>query len=87
VPEISLPNKYWLAIRMEYERALKNYPPFNSAHEGLAIIEEEFEELKAEVFKNDSLRSRSALQEEAIQLGAMALCFLVDIVAAGDTHA
>lgn len=39
-------------VRAEYLRASSEFPPFHSAHEGLAIIQEEFEELKTEVFKN-----------------------------------
>lgn len=38
-------------VKDGYTFAINKFPPFYSPHEGLAIIEEEFEELKAEVFK------------------------------------
>ncbi len=63
-----------MAILDEYNRAVKVFPrPFASPHEGLAIIEEEFLELRQAVFWGDG-----DVREEAIQLGAMALRFLVD---------
>ncbi|KKK87358.1 hypothetical protein LCGC14_2754030 [marine sediment metagenome] len=59
--------------------AARKFEPFNSAHEGLAVIWEEFEELKAEVFKNQSAYDMKAMRKEAVQLGAMALRFLYDV--------
>jgi hypothetical protein len=70
-------------IRIEFEQASDKYPPFNSAHEGLAIIQEEFEELKAEVFKKKSERYYPGMREKATQLAAMSLRFLVDVVFKG----
>jgi len=66
------------AVTQEYKRASHDFQPFHSAHEGLAVIEEEFEELKSEVFKSPSARNWSQMQEEAVQVAAMALRFLVD---------
>ncbi|KKN75623.1 hypothetical protein LCGC14_0378610 [marine sediment metagenome] len=63
-------------IENEYRRARDKFPPFNSAHEGLAVLWEEFEELKAEVFKKDA--SKMAMLSEAIQVGAMALAFIAE---------
>lgn len=70
-------------IRIEYEQASDKFPPFSSAHEGLAVIQEEFEELKAEIFKKQSERSLPNLREEATQLAAMSLRFLTDVVFKG----
>ena len=66
-------------IEEEYKWATKTYPPFNTAHEGLAVLLEEFEELKAEVFKSPARRSYNEMCKEAKQVATMAIRFLVDI--------
>lgn len=66
-------------IYIEASRARVIFPQFNSPHEGLAVIQEEFEELKSEVFKKRNTRSVDKMREEAKQLGAMALRFMVDL--------
>lgn len=69
-------------IEAEAERAVAKHPPLSSAHEGYAVIEEEFIELRAEVFKGGSApRDAMAMRTEAVQLGAMAVRFLVDVCA------
>jgi hypothetical protein len=70
-------------VRMEHRLAISKFPPFNSAHEGLAVILEEFEELKAEVFKKKADRSYPAMKAEAIQVAAMSLRFILDVVEKG----
>ena len=67
------------AIINECVDAMDRYPRFNSAHEGYAVLLEELDELKAEVWKSPKNRDPQAMQEEAIQVGAMALRFLVDV--------
>ena len=64
----------------ELGRARANYPPMASYHEGWAIIQEEVEELWAEVRKRPGARDRRKMQEEAVQVAAMALRFVVDLV-------
>lgn len=59
-------------------RATSLFPPFNSYHEGYAVILEELEELKAQIFKHTADRSLEKLTNEATQVAAMAIRFLVD---------
>lgn len=66
------------AIAAELNRAMEQYPPFASAHEGHSIIREEYVELEREVFMKR--RSRQGLGDEATHLGAMAARLLADIV-------
>ncbi len=67
-------------ILNEYYRAANQHPSFTTAHHGKAVIEEELDELwdhiKADNLE-DSLR-------EAIQVGAMALRYLVDLSGKAD---
>lgn len=65
-------------IEAEYRRA-KTWPPFNSAHEGFAVLNEEFDELKAHVWTNQKKRDIDAMRKEAIQVAAMALRFALDV--------
>lgn len=67
------------AILKEYMRASEKFGPFRSPHEGIAVIHEEFEELWGEIKKKQTDRSLVLMREECIQLGAMALRFLVDL--------
>jgi hypothetical protein len=66
-------------VETEYSHATRCYGAFKSAHEGFAIIMEEYEELKAEVFKKQAYRHEGLMIKEAKQLAAMAIRFLVDI--------
>lgn len=66
-------------ISVEYKNAIQNHSPFNSAHEGYAVILEELDELKAEIWKKNKQRDMDKLRAEAVQVGAMALRFLTDI--------
>ena len=67
------------AIAGELEQANHGYPLFNSPHEGLAVLEEEFEELKQEVFKNCKSRDLCLMCNGAAQVGAMAAKMIVSI--------
>ena len=62
-------------VLAELERAEAKFAPMHSGHEGLAVIEEEYEEFKAEVFHGSRDRQRA----EAVQLAAMAVRFIKDI--------
>ena len=66
-------------VREELWKATNIYGPFASAHEGYAIILEEVDELKTEVWKSPKTRCVPRMREEAIQIAAMAMRFVVDI--------
>ena len=62
----------------ELERAIDLFPPMHSAHEGYAVLLEEMGELWAEVtLKNPS---KHRMRQEAKQVAAMALRFMIDVV-------
>lgn len=66
------------AVRNELLGAVANFREFRSAHEGVAIIEEEFLELREAAYwphKDDTADE----EKEATQLAAMAVRYLVDI--------
>ena len=63
------------AMEAELIRATRRFGAFASTHEGWAVIKEELDELW------DAIKAKAdvnTLQREAIQVGAMALRFLVD---------
>lgn len=65
-------------ILAEYCRAASLRKPFNSIHEGYAVMLEEFDELWSEI--KEKKPDHAKLQEETVQVGAMALRFLIDLV-------
>jgi hypothetical protein len=68
----------WFEILNELHAAQTKFRPFNSEHEGYAVLLEEVEELWAEVKKSPRNRRPDALRAEAIQVAAMAVRFLLD---------
>jgi len=66
-------------VMNEYKRATILNGPFHSAHEGYAVILEELEELKAEVFKKASDRNFENMTKEAVHLAAMGIRFIIDV--------
>lgn len=67
------------AILMEVESACRNWPAFNSAHEGFAVLLEEVDELKAHVWTNQKKRDLVAMKKEAKQVAAMAIRFMTEV--------
>lgn len=63
----------------ELNRATEMNGPFASAHEGYAILLEEMDELKEEIWKKAKLRDKNKMRTEAIQIAAMAIRFVVDV--------
>lgn len=67
------------AAALEAEAAMRNWPPFNSAHEGFGVLLEEVDELWDHVKTNQKRRNLRAMRDEAIQVAAMALRFAADV--------
>jgi len=67
------------AVVAEHDVAITQFQPFRSPHEGIAIILEEYEELKAEVFKKFEERDIGRMNKEAKHVAAMALRFMIDL--------
>ena len=61
----------------EYIEASSKFGSFKSGHEGLAIIQEEFEELKEAVFWPHKTDGDATIESK--QLATMAIRFLMDI--------
>jgi hypothetical protein len=64
-------------VFVETQSAVRKHGPMHSPHEGLAVIMEEFDELKEEVYR-DRGRMKCA-RTEAIQLAAMAVRYALDL--------
>jgi len=69
------------SVYQEYLYASKKFPPFRSPHEGYAIIKEELDELWDTIRKIQNSKERTKnMREEAIQISAMSLRFIVDLI-------
>lgn len=77
-PDVALRNAM-VEVELELREAQEAFPPFRSPHEGLAIILEEYEELKEKVFMQHHIRTQATMREEALHIAAMALRFMVDL--------
>ena len=65
-------------VRLELINAYDTFPEFRSAHEGVAIVEEEFLEFREAAFWPHR-HLNGADEEEARQLAAMAIRYMVDV--------
>lgn len=63
----------------EVSKAMENWPPFNSAHEGYGVLAEEFDELWEHVKTNQKRRDLLEMRKEAVQVAAMALRFAAEV--------
>lgn len=68
-----------LEIMVELSRIDDKFPPYNSAHEGYAIILEEMDELKDHVWVKQEKRDYIGMRGEALQVAATALRFARDV--------
>lgn len=66
-------------IKEEVRTAKENWPLFNSAHEGYAVLLEEMEELWEHVRTKQRDRDLFAMRQEAIQVAAMAVRFANEV--------
>lgn len=66
-------------VAAELERARSQHAPLNSGHEAYAVILEELDEFKAEVWKKRRERNPAAMRTELIQLAAMAIRAIEDL--------
>lgn len=64
---------------IEAETAMREWPPYNSSHEGIGLLEEEFKELKDHVFSKQKDRDLEAMRKEAIHVAAVALRFAAEL--------
>lgn len=71
-------------VTRELEKARGKFPAFNSPHEGKAVIEEELDELWQHVKANTGTTDEAL--EEAIQVAAMALRYVVDLSEGRPVH-
>lgn len=70
---------FLVAVAAEATRATTKHPPLNSHHEAYAVILEELDEYKAEVWKQTKHRDREAMRTELVQLAAMCVRAAVDL--------
>jgi hypothetical protein len=70
-------------ILAEYQSAAEKFPPFNTAHEGYAVLLEELDELWQHVKVRQGMRITHRMRHEAIQVAAMAMRFAVDVCDGG----
>ena len=66
-------------VQDEVEAAKRLWPPFNSAHEGFAVLAEEVDELWEHVKTKQKNRDLDAMYVEAIQVAAMAIRFASEL--------
>lgn len=66
-------------VEKELEFANDNWPPYNSAHEGYAVLKEEVDELWTIVKTKQKNRDLFQMRKEAIQVAAVALRFALDV--------
>jgi len=65
-------------VVIELAAAQAKHRPMHSLHEGLAVLWEEFEEAKAEVFKKHP--DLTNLRKELVQIAAMAARMTVELI-------
>lgn len=67
------------AILDELKSRKSSWPKYNSPHEGLAVIGQEFDDLKREVYIKPSRRDLEKMRESALNLAQAAIRFLTEV--------
>ena len=67
------------AVIRESERAEAKHPKFPTLHHSYAVLLEEVDEFKAEVWKQSDARDNAAMRKELIQIAAMCLRTVEDL--------
>jgi hypothetical protein len=67
----------------EIASAQRTWPPYNSAHEGYAVLAEEVDKLWDHVKTNQEWRAIGMMRKEAMQVAAVALRFVIEICDGG----
>ncbi len=73
---------FFKLAKNEYIRARKKYPKFHSTHEGIAVIQEEVDELWEMVKTNKGIKigdGNPLMIKECIQIAAMVYAFVKDL--------
>jgi hypothetical protein len=65
-------------VRCELYAAMNSFPPFRSAHEGVAIVDEEMREFRDAAYWPHKEETGNE-ETEATQLAAMSIRYLVDV--------
>jgi hypothetical protein len=65
-------------ITAEVMMAMESWPRFHSAHEGFAVLLEEVDELKEQVWLNQKKRDVQDMRKECVQVAAMAMRIILD---------
>ncbi len=66
-------------IENELKSARSKFHSFHSNHEGIAVIQEEVDELWDLIKSSKSVRADDRMQKECIQIAAMAIRFIEDL--------
>jgi len=67
-------------VRSELFRAMRKHAPMYSPHDGYGKLLEEVEELWDEIRKKEKHHSKERMRGEAIQIAAMALRFIIEVL-------
>lgn len=76
--ETSIPVELFNQLITEIQKGDK-WPKYNSCHEGLGVLMEEFDELKQHVYTNQKRRDIAEMRIEALQVAAVAIRFARDL--------
>lgn len=74
--EVEITNKIIREVLSELDRAREKFKPYNSSHEGYAVIKEELDELWHEVKNNKHKDAHDFQYKEAKQVAVTAIRFM-----------